>query len=1671
MRFLLTCTAALAAVWLLLANLHVAPVTAASPQGGSVVINEVEADSPGTDTAEFLELYFTNGISTSLDGYVLVFYNGSNDLSYLAFDLDGQSTDADGYFVLCGNAANTPNCDLDVLPNTDLIQNGQDAIALYNANAADFPLNTPVTLVNIVDAIVYDTNDVDDAGLLVLLNASQPQVNEGSVNSAEDSNQRCPNGTGGLRNTDTYAQYPPTPGTVNVCGGPPVPSVVSTTPTNGATNVPVASTVGVTFNEPVTVTANWFDLTCTTGGTITTTHSATPATSYTITPSVALDYGDTCVGTVFAAEVSNSNSLTMTADVTFTFSTAPLTADVTFVYNDLEGVVAMSETVWLAGAFNGWTPVQMNDAGAGVYTYTITGLIPSTSYEYKYIVDDGSPQWDWLNTNNRSISVVGTATQQDYRHVVPGWANLDSPASMTGTVGTASDNVLGQLFINNVTNPTGEGRGLQAQVGYGNSTNPASWSWFGMDFNAQLGNNDQFQGVITPTLGGVFSYTTRYNGNWGTGNPNSAWYYGDLDGNVAGGGFSLDQTGVISVAGPTLPDVIINELDADSPGTDAAEFIELYDGGAGNTPLDGLVVVLYNGSNDLSYQAFDLDGQTTDGNGYFVLCGNAANVPNCDLDVTPDTDLIQNGQDAAALYQASATDFPVGSAVTTANLVDAIVYDTADADDPALLVLLNAGQPQVNESNNGTPADDSNQRCPNGTGGARNTATYEQHAPSAGTENLCGEGIDLALAAAITPVITDEGETITVTLTLNNDASATMTATGVVVNAYLPDTATEIDNVSNSCGATAAGNTLTWTVGSLNVGVNVSCTINATVRVGTTGTTLTFDAEVEAANEQDLDSTPGNMSGAPAEDDEARATADVGVPAACAVAPTHLIHQVQGSGDASPIVGNVVTVQAVVVSNFQATLNGFHIQEEVADQDSNPATSEGIFIFNSTPVSVGDLVRVTGTVAEFSGLTELTGATVTLCSQGNAIAPTLVTLPLASGGTWEPYEGMLIEVQDLVVTDNFRLGRFGQIRLATHLLAQPTNVVAPGAPANALQDLNNRSYITLDDGRAIQNPDPMIYPAPELSYTNTLRGGDAVGQVIGVIDHFNTDSADDYRLQPTQPVSITAVNVRQETVPAVGGTIQVASFNVLNYFSTLDDGTNDICGPLANQECRGADSALEFQRQYTKIVNAIVEIDAAVVGLMEIENNATDNAVIDLVTRLNAVAGAGVYDYVDTGVIGTDAIKQALIYQPALVTPVGAYAILDNSVDSRFDDTKNRPVIIQTFEENSSGERFTVAVNHLKSKGSACTDVGDPDTGDGQGNCNVTRTNAAEALVDYLATDPTGSGSAYSLIIGDLNSYAQEDPIMAIDAAGYTNLISYFGGVNAYGYQFDGQWGYLDHGLASDELLPFVTDAVEWHINADEPIVFDYNVEFKTANQINIFYSPSGFRSSDHDPVIIGLDFNPTITPTIAIETPNNGDVFTVTVGNTTVDVPMTITTTNFAIPTDGHWHLSINGANQGPVMGYTTTVPLAAGSYTLTAELYTPDHTPLGVMASVVIEVVDEIAPPTPTVSIVTPENGDVFTVTLGNTTADVPLTITTTNFTIPTDGHWHWFLDGVDQGPVMDYSTTLALPVGEHEITVELHAPDHTPLGITATVTVIVVAETEPPTYTIFLPLIMKP
>ena len=483
-----------------------------------------------------------------------------------------------------------------------------------------------------------------------------------------------------------------------------------------------------------------------------------------------------------------------------------------------------------------------------------------------------------------------------------------------------------------------------------------------------------------------------------------------------------------------------------------------------------------------------------------------------------------------------------------------------------------------------------------------------------------------------------------------------------------------------------------------------------------------------------------------------------------------------------------------------------------------------------------------GQVVEFNigggqTLTELSNLNnLDVCSSGNSVTPTPIEIPFASGTFPERYEGMLVEFpadHDMVVTETFNFGRFGELILTTDERQwTPTHLVPPGDDAVAMQTANNLDRIVLDDGRNDQNIDPTVFPDGGLSASNTIRVGDTVeGGSFVFEQRFSV-----YRLQPTADrPDFVATNPRPATAPDVGGDLRVAAMNVLNYFTTFDsirgsgNGPN-ICGPSL-LECRGANTDFEFQRQRTKIINAILGLDASVVGLMEIENNPSASTQ-DLVDGLNAATAPGTWAFINTGTIGTDAIKVALIYRPAEVTPVGALAILDSGVDARFDDTRNRPALAQTFD--ADGGRFTVVVNHLKSKGSDCGGAPDDDLSlGGAGNCNLTRTRAAEALVDWIAEDPTNSGDRDVLVIGDLNSYAQEAPIDVFREAGYVDTLAESLGSDAYSFVFQGQSGYLDHGLASPTLAAQVTGAAEWHINADEPPVLDYNDDFKSPNHVN----------------------------------------------------------------------------------------------------------------------------------------------------------------------------------------------------------------------------------------------
>jgi predicted extracellular nuclease len=579
------------------------------------------------------------------------------------------------------------------------------------------------------------------------------------------------------------------------------------------------------------------------------------------------------------------------------------------------------------------------------------------------------------------------------------------------------------------------------------------------------------------------------------------------------------------------------------------------------------------------------------------------------------------------------------------------------------------------------------------------------------------------------------------------------------------------------------------------------------------------------------------------------ATADLGPCGDPAVA----IHEVQGSGAVGPLVGSSLVIEGVVVGDFQdvtAGLGGFFVQEEDADADLDPGTSEGIFVYDAggPGVSAGDVVRVEGVASEFFGLTELSGISdLAICDQPGAATAATLRFPTPTPQDLERFEGMLIHVpHPLFVTGSFEWGRFGEVDLsAGGRLFSPTSLAMPGPLALALGDLNDRSRILLDDGSRVWHPAPL---PPYIGEGNTLRIGDRTPQLTGVLSY----AFGHYRVQPTRTPRFTRVDARQPTPPAVGGTLKIASFNVGNYFTTLDD-AGRICGPSGGLACRGADDALELSRQREKLVDAIAGLDADILGLIEVENDA-GQALQDLVEALNAALGAGTYAFVDTGVVGDDAVKVAFLYKPATASIVGSFAILDSRVSPLFNDRRNRPALAQTFERRSNGARFTAVVNHLKSKGSPCTspswdDPLDPDAGDGQGHCNGTRTRAAQALASWLATDPTESADPDFLILGDLNAYALEDPITTLEQAGYTDLIEAFVGPSAYSYVFDGEAGPLDHALANASLVGQVTRAAVWHINADEPRVLDYD----GANQPGL-YAPDRYRSSDHDPLLVGLD-------------------------------------------------------------------------------------------------------------------------------------------------------------------------------------------------------------------------
>ncbi|MDO4917790.1 MAG: ExeM/NucH family extracellular endonuclease [Rothia sp. (in: high G+C Gram-positive bacteria)] len=594
------------------------------------------------------------------------------------------------------------------------------------------------------------------------------------------------------------------------------------------------------------------------------------------------------------------------------------------------------------------------------------------------------------------------------------------------------------------------------------------------------------------------------------------------------------------------------------------------------------------------------------------------------------------------------------------------------------------------------------------------------------------------------------------------------------------------------------------------------------------------------------------------------------------------IADIQGTGSASPLNGQTVTTRGVVTAVYaNGGLKGFTIQTPGTGGSSDPTAgaSDGLFIYSPQLVSsvkIGEYVEVTGKISEYYGQTQMTVNTGDLSEHTEAhevVTPKSGTFPEGDAQR-EALESELVQpTGDVTVTDNYNINRYGEIALTngTTPLRTATDVVKPGAEANAYEVANQAKDYILDDGatvdysRAGQNT-----PLPYLSQKQPVRVGSAVKFTQPTVVFY---SHDEWRLNPTTPVTgatdpanipASFTNTRTAQPENVGGKYTIASFNVLNYFTTTGDKltgctffTDRAKNPITvNNGCdaRGAANEENLQRQQAKIVAAINTMSTSVLSLEEIENSAAfgknrDEALNNLVTALNKEAGYERWKSVASPSqlpATEDVIRTAFIFQPQQVQPKGNSEIL---LDSPAFDNARRP-LEQAFEPVGSkvaGDEFVAIVNHFKSKGSGSGE--NADQNDGQGASNASRIAQAHALVDFANKAKKENKTENVVLLGDFNAYSKEDPIQVLAQAGYVDLGEQFNA--GYSYVFGGRQGSLDHVLTTSSMLKNVTGTDVWNINSVESIAFEYSrFNYNATN----FYTPDAYRSSDHDPKIVGFN-------------------------------------------------------------------------------------------------------------------------------------------------------------------------------------------------------------------------
>jgi predicted extracellular nuclease len=553
---------------------------------------------------------------------------------------------------------------------------------------------------------------------------------------------------------------------------------------------------------------------------------------------------------------------------------------------------------------------------------------------------------------------------------------------------------------------------------------------------------------------------------------------------------------------------------------------------------------------------------------------------------------------------------------------------------------------------------------------------------------------------------------------------------------------------------------------------------------------------------------------------------------ACAATPKERIvpiGDVQGDGARSPLDGQTVTVEGVVTAAF-ANLGGVFVQDT---GDGKATTSDALFVAfeDGTPaplLTAGDRIRVRGIVGERKAggddtLTALHAPVIQSRGTGR-IAPTVLT---AQPADWERYEGMLVRIDaPLTLSGTDALGRFGELTTSFDgRLWQPSEVAVPGsADAKRLAADNARRTLVLDDGSTQRDPATVWY----VKKNQPLRTGTVLTGAQGIVDARHGG----WRLQLTVAPTIAAPE--RPAAPQVAGTVRIAAFNLENLFNGDGQG-----GGFPTE--RGAKTAAQYQAQVQKLVGTIRGLDPDIAALMELENDGygADSSLAQLVAALNA--GGGTWRFIDAKQgPGPDTIRVGIIYRSDKVTPTGKPATLQAGPFGE----RSRSPLAQAFVHDT-GKPFVVVANHLKSKGCSEATGLDADQKDGAGCWNALRLDSAQRLDAWLKTDPTRTRSDRVVMLGDFNAYAMEAPVRWLrDDAGWVDAFKQAGIEHPYSYVYSGLSGRLDHALLSPSLAKQLRGAAEWHINADEQDAQGYADGDATVP----------YRSSDHDPLLLGFD-------------------------------------------------------------------------------------------------------------------------------------------------------------------------------------------------------------------------